>query len=102
VELSFDTDLDHPMESVLWGHPERVMPFCVRRYRIFDAHGMLLAEVAANHQTRNSISFPQPVRTDKLRIELEHPSGTVPAALFRVRCYGRIDVTGANAGTRPS
>ena len=29
VELMFDTDYDHPMESVLMGHPERVMPFCV-------------------------------------------------------------------------
>lgn len=29
VELMFDTDHDHPMESVLLGHPERVMPFCV-------------------------------------------------------------------------
>lgn len=102
VDLSFDTDLDHPMESVLWGHPERTMPFCVRHYRIFDGRGTLLAEVAANHQTRNSIRFPEPVLTDKLRIELEHPSGTVPAALFRVRCYARADVTGANAGTRPS
>jgi hypothetical protein len=30
VELTFDTDYDHPMESVLMGHPERVMPFCVQ------------------------------------------------------------------------
>jgi hypothetical protein len=30
IELCFDTDFDHPMESVLMGHPERVMPFCVR------------------------------------------------------------------------
>ncbi|PWU08683.1 MAG: FAD-binding dehydrogenase [Verrucomicrobia bacterium] len=30
LELVFDTDYDHPMESVLMGHPERVMPFCVR------------------------------------------------------------------------
>jgi hypothetical protein len=29
IELCFDTDFDHPMESVLMGHPERVMPFCV-------------------------------------------------------------------------
>ena len=29
IELTFDTDYDHPMESVLMGHPELVMPFCV-------------------------------------------------------------------------
>ncbi len=28
IELSFDTDFDHPMESVLMGHPEREIPFC--------------------------------------------------------------------------
>jgi len=28
--IGFDTDYDHPMESVLMGHPERVLPFCVR------------------------------------------------------------------------
>ena len=34
IELSFDTDFDHPMESVLMGHPERAMPFCVRNATI--------------------------------------------------------------------
>jgi hypothetical protein len=37
VELVFDTDFDHPMESVLMGHPERVMPFCVRRFQVCRA-----------------------------------------------------------------
>lgn len=37
VELAFDTDYDHPMETVLLGHPERVMPFCVRRFQVWDA-----------------------------------------------------------------
>jgi hypothetical protein len=36
IELVFDTDYDHPMESVLLGHPERVMPFCVPRVVIRD------------------------------------------------------------------
>ncbi|MEO6922381.1 MAG: FAD-dependent oxidoreductase, partial [Bryocella sp.] len=34
VELSFDTDFDHPMESVLMGHPERVMPACVTAFEV--------------------------------------------------------------------
>ncbi|MDR3456246.1 MAG: FAD-dependent oxidoreductase [Verrucomicrobiae bacterium] len=29
VELLFDNDFDHPMESVLMGHSERVIPFCI-------------------------------------------------------------------------
>ena len=36
IELVFDTDYDHPMESVLMGHPERVMPFCVRNLAVLD------------------------------------------------------------------
>jgi hypothetical protein len=34
IELVFDTDFDHPMESVLMGHPERVMPFCIQRFEV--------------------------------------------------------------------
>jgi len=88
VELGFDADFDHPMESVLWGHPEREMPFCVRRYRLIDGDtGTVLAERTDNHETRNVHVFAQPVRTRSLRLELEHPSAYIPAALFEVRCY---------------
>ena len=31
IELSFDTDFDHAMESVLMGHPYNVVPYCVRK-----------------------------------------------------------------------
>jgi len=34
IEMCFDTDFDHPMESVLMGHPERVMPFCVPDFAV--------------------------------------------------------------------
>ncbi|HEY6899851.1 MAG TPA: FAD-dependent oxidoreductase, partial [Puia sp.] len=36
IQLVLDTDTDHPMESVLIRHPDRVMPFCVRNYYIYD------------------------------------------------------------------
>ncbi len=88
IELMFDTDYDHPMESVLWGHPEDRMPFCVSRFRVRDDSGREIYSCAENHQTRVSIALPQPVRTTALRIELERPAPTIPAALFEVRCYG--------------
>ncbi|MBC8102631.1 MAG: FAD-dependent oxidoreductase [Cytophagales bacterium] len=90
VELFFDTDYDHPMETVLMGHPEAEMPFCVSRFRLRDAAGTLLAAVDDNHQTHRSIRFDTPITTDTLRVELEHPAGEgrAPAALFEVRCYG--------------
>jgi hypothetical protein len=87
VELAFDTDFDHAMESVQWGHPERRMPLCVKHYRLRDESGRVLAEVADNHQTRNVIRFDTAVVTDRLVVELVPQPGQAPAAVFQVRCY---------------
>lgn len=90
IQLVFDTDTDHPMESVLMTHPERVMPFCVRRYRIEDAAGKIVYQKEDNYQTRNTIVFDRPVITDKLTVYVEHPSENIPASLFAIRCYGGV------------
>lgn len=87
IDLAFDTDFDHAMESVLMTHPERVMPFCVRNYRIVDATDRVVYQRNGNYQTRNTVTFDQPVTTDKLTIYVEHPSKEIPAALFAIRCY---------------
>lgn len=106
IELSFDTDFDHPLESVLMGHPERVMPFCVREVLVAEgvrapvlagdrpaacnhsqAPQQLLAELTRNYQSCRTICFSQPVLTDCLELRLVAPSVRVPAALFEVRCY---------------
>ena len=105
IELCFDTDFDHPMESVLMGHPERVIPFCVREVRVTisakdsalagqhrgkDANASetkrLVFQISDNHQSRQSIHLPTPVTTDALELRLDRPEGNVPAALFAVRC----------------
>jgi hypothetical protein len=86
IDLTFDTDFDHPLESVLWGHPERDLPFCVKRYRITDESGAVLFECPENHQTRNSIRLASPVTTTELRLEVLETRGT-PAAIFEIRCY---------------
>src|SRR5690606_10668321 len=90
VELMFDTDFDHPMETVLWGHPEKRMPFCARGYRLLDASGRVLAEEREQHQTRAVILLPQAVTTTSLRIEITRPEKNIPAALFAVRCYTEV------------
>lgn len=87
IDLFFDADYDHPMESVLMHHPETNMPFVVRNYRVKDGAGNTIAMKKGNYHTHNSIRLSQPVLTDKLVIELEHPSAEVPAAVFAVRCY---------------
>jgi hypothetical protein len=109
IELSFDTDFDHPMESVLMGHPERVMPFCVRELVVAlparklalvghangnGAHASdterLVFEISENHQSRQVIRLSQPVTTDCLEIRFIAPSVNVPAALFEVRCFASV------------
>jgi hypothetical protein len=90
VELMFDTDFDHPMETVLWGHPEDRMPFCVRGYRLLDETGRVLAECPEQHQTRAVVRLAEPVTTRALTIELVRPSPLIPAALFEVRCYATV------------
>jgi hypothetical protein len=106
IELSFDSDFDHPMESVLMGHPERVMPFCVREVTVAVpakvpvaaghsvGHGRnnsdterLVFQVSENHQSRQVIHLKTPVTTEELELRLVAPGANVPAALFEVRCF---------------
>jgi hypothetical protein len=87
IELSFDTDFDHAMESVQWGHPEAAAPFCVKRYTICDAAGRVVAAGKDNHQTRTVIQLPKAVVTNRLVIKDLESYGKVPPALFDVRCY---------------
>jgi len=88
IELSFDTDFDHPMESVLMTHPENVMPFCVRNYTLEDETGKVIYKKEGNYQTRNTIQFDQPLKTKNLTLRMEAPAENIPASLFEIRCYG--------------
>ncbi len=86
IVLGFDTDFDHPMESVLMGHREADMPFCVKRYRILDEAGRVVYHSGENHQTRNRIRLEKAVVTRSLHLEIQETHGA-PAAVFEVRCY---------------
>lgn len=85
--ITFDADYDHPMESVLWGQPERHMPFCVRHFRLRDAAGRIVYEDPANHHDRREIRLPAPVRTAALTLECLASHGPAPAAVFELRAY---------------
>jgi len=87
VVVKFDTDADHPMESVLMSHPETVMPFCVRNFTIHDCNGRVLHRETGNYQTIRTMEFPEPVTPQQLTIAVEHPSGDTPAAIFEILCY---------------
>ncbi len=84
IKLFFDTDYDHAMETVQYGHPEDIIPFCINTYKIYSAEGDLLFEKEGNYQTINTIVLEESINTKGLRIKLEHPSKSVPAALFEV------------------
>ena len=87
IELVFDTDFDHPMESVLMSHPERTMPFCVKHYRILDDKGHVIYENTNNHQSLNIILLEQKLITGSLKLELLETWGNSPVSVFDIRMY---------------
>jgi len=87
IVLAFDSDYDHAMETTLFGHPENVVPFTIKHYRVTDGNGRIVAECGDNHQTINRIVLDEPLVTDRLSIELLESYGGTPSALFEVRCY---------------
>jgi hypothetical protein len=87
IRLFFDTDYDHPMESVQMGHTEDIIPFCVQNYSIYDKDNNLLFEKTGNYQTINDWEFETEMECTELKIKLEHPSKDVPAALFEIICF---------------
>ncbi|WP_066631858.1 FAD-dependent oxidoreductase [Labilibacter marinus] len=84
ITLFFDTDYDHAMETVQFGHPEDVIPFCVQNYKITSLEGDVIKEVEGNYQTINKIKLDSSVNTKGLIIEVEHPSKNVPASVFEL------------------
>ncbi|MDR1719981.1 MAG: FAD-dependent oxidoreductase [Dysgonamonadaceae bacterium] len=81
----FDTDYDHPMESVQMGHPEDVIPFCVRNYKIYDMDNKLIFEKKDNYQTINKIVLEESIQTNRIKVVFEKASSDVPVALFEIR-----------------
>lgn len=87
IELVFDAELDHPLESVLMGHPENASPFCVRRWRLRDGASNELARCDDQHLTRATVALAQPITTDRLVLECLDTHGGAPAAVFALRAY---------------
>jgi hypothetical protein len=83
--ITFDTDFDHPMESVLLTHPEHVMPGCITAFRVRTDEGRTLAEVNENHQTRWHITLDEPILTQGITIEVLAHGPAVPA-IFEIFC----------------
>jgi hypothetical protein len=86
IVISFDTDFDHPMESVLMGHPERVMPGCVTEFELCAGAKGRVAHVAENHQTRWVLKLDKPLETNELSLVILAYGPALPA-IFELRCY---------------
>lgn len=87
IVVNLDADFDHAMESVLMGHPEDVVPTCVREFAVYDADNRKVAEVMDNHNARVVIQLDKVIKTSALRFQWAHPSKTTPAAVFSISAY---------------
>ena len=72
------------METVQYGHPENIMPFCVRSLKIYDRSGNMLASVDDNHKTIVDVEFREKLSADRLRIEFENCQDNVPVSVFGI------------------
>jgi hypothetical protein len=86
--IEFDPDWDHAMESVLMTHPEETVPFLVRDFDLLDENGKALLEIRDNHSCRYEHSFEIALNISKLQLRIHATHGT-PAAIFRVRVFGK-------------
>jgi len=87
IVLWFDTDFDHPMETCLMGHPENVVPFCVRRYTIVDDGGRVVFETSDNRHSRNEIRLTSPLCTTSLTVHMTREHEQVPVSLLGLQVF---------------
>ncbi|MCE7040759.1 FAD-dependent oxidoreductase [Dyadobacter sp. CY312] len=87
VDFVFDSDYDHPMENVIYVHPETVMPFCVQDLQVLTCNDEVVGTIENNHQSKRTIYLKKPVTTQHLKIRLSGSATDVPVALMEVRCY---------------
>lgn len=92
VVVQFDTDYDNALESVLRGHPERNIPFCVKEWRLLDLSNGGEEEIFhenENYQSRRVASLDPPRRLEALGVEILALNGDadVLGGIFEVRAY---------------
>jgi hypothetical protein len=86
IILAFDADHDHPMESAQYDHPERVVPFTLKHFRILDDKENTVFENREHRAPRADIRLEKSLQTRSLKIEISGTRGT-PAVLMAIRCY---------------
>lgn len=87
VDLWFDSDFDHPLESVLLGHPERASPFLVSTWTLITGDGRVLATGTDQRLSRAQVVLPEAVVAERLILQCGKTHGGCPAAVFAVRVW---------------
>jgi hypothetical protein len=87
ADFVFDSDYDHPMENVIYVHPETVMPFCVQQVQVLNCNDEVVGTISNNHLSMRTILFEKPVTTQHLKIKLSGSRADVPVSLMEIRCY---------------
>lgn len=87
MELFFDADYDHPLETVLMHNPETTMAYCADTIQVLNCNNEVVGKVNGNYLSRQTLIFKEPVTTRELKIKVSNSRGTAPAALFEIRCY---------------
>lgn len=87
VELFFDADYDHPLESVLLVNPETKMAFCADEVAIYDSNEKMVGSISGNYLTHRTVTFSEPVQTTSLTFKISNSNTNAPASLFEIRCY---------------
>ena len=92
--VCFDSDFDNALESVLRGHPERDIPFCVKSWRVLDlsedGKEAELYRETDNHLSRREISIDPSVLVSAIGVEILELNGDgkyVQGGIFEVRVY---------------
>jgi hypothetical protein len=87
LKLVFDADYDHPMENVIFLHPETTMPFCITSLTVFNDKNEIIGSVSDNHQNLRTLTFQEPVLTESIRLSLANSNSETPVSLFEITCY---------------
>ncbi len=85
--ITFDTDYDHPLENVIYVHPETEMPFCTDQVTVKNDCNEVIGSLLDNHLSRHTFQFDKPVTTDSLKIQLKNTKKLAPVSLFSIQCY---------------
>lgn len=84
ITLFADTDFDHPMESVQWGHFDNKMPFCADQITVYADQMNIIGNVVDNHQTKIIFRLGRSIITREIIFEISNSTENTAVALFGI------------------